>query len=48
MLSPELAATPPPASVETDAAPPPIYSYYYDDATGYEIYNPANDEEDED
>ena len=23
-------------------------SYYYDDSTGYEIYDPAKDEEDED
>lgn len=28
--------------------PQPVGSYYYDDATGYEIYDPAQDDEDED
>ncbi len=28
--------------------PPQPGSYYYDDATGYELYDPAKDEDDED
>lgn len=36
---------------EQDAPPEPEHapgSYYYDDGTGYEIYDPAKDEEEED
>jgi hypothetical protein len=36
--------TPPETGVEN---PRPVGSYYYDDATGYEIYDPAQDEEEE-
>lgn len=28
--------------------PQPRHSYYYDDATGYEIYDPSNEDEEED
>jgi hypothetical protein len=28
--------------------PQPSHSYYYDDATGYEIYDPSAEDEDED
>jgi hypothetical protein len=38
----------PAAPPENEApAPPPAGSYYYDDATGYETYNPEQDDEDE-
>ena len=36
--------TPPEAAADQ---PQPVGSYYYDDATGYEIYDPAQDDEDE-
>lgn len=38
----------PPNEPAASAEPTPIGSYYYDDATGYEIYDPAQDEDETD
>lgn len=37
--------TKPPDGSRTERERPPRRSYYYDDATGYEIYKPDDDDE---
>ena len=39
--------TPKPGDPPPPESDPPPGSYYYDDGTGYEVYDPSADEEDE-